>query len=90
MDTPDRPKKRDGAGKQQVFEAVTIVFLAISSARGAAQNQVDARGSSGVSMAPVRAAGVHSHRLNVAPQDMDMFYVLTRRASMPEYIGTGK
>jgi hypothetical protein len=34
------------------------------------------------------AAGVHSHVLSDVPEDTDVFYVLTRKPSMPEYIGT--
>jgi hypothetical protein len=33
-------------------------------------------------------AGWHTHVLTDAPEDTDVFYVLTRRPSIPEYIGT--
>ena len=33
-------------------------------------------------------AGTHSHILSNVPEDTDVFYVLTRKPSMPEYIGT--
>jgi hypothetical protein len=32
--------------------------------------------------------GSHSHVLSNVPEDTDVFYVLTRKPSMPEYIGT--
>jgi hypothetical protein len=32
--------------------------------------------------------GSHSHFLSNVPEDTDVFYVLTRKPSMPEYIGT--
>jgi hypothetical protein len=32
--------------------------------------------------------GAHSHVLSEVPEDTDVLYVLTRRPSMPEYIGT--
>ncbi len=35
-------------------------------------------------------AGVHSHVLSDVPEDTDVLYVLTRKPSIPEYIGTGK
>ncbi|HEY2496782.1 MAG TPA: hypothetical protein VGK24_06920 [Candidatus Angelobacter sp.] len=34
-------------------------------------------------------AGTHSHVLTDAPEDTDVFYVLTRKPLMPEYIGVG-
>ncbi|HKN23123.1 MAG TPA: hypothetical protein VJX73_16980 [Terracidiphilus sp.] len=34
--------------------------------------------------------GVHSHVLSDVPEDTDVLYVLTRRPSIPEYIGTAK
>jgi hypothetical protein len=34
--------------------------------------------------------GVHSHVLSDVPEDTDVFYVLNRRPSMPEYIAAGK
>ncbi|HVN18182.1 MAG TPA: hypothetical protein VMU05_05395 [Dongiaceae bacterium] len=34
------------------------------------------------------AAGVHSHVLSNCPEDSDVFLVLTRRSSIPEYVGT--
>jgi hypothetical protein len=35
-------------------------------------------------------AGMHSHVLSDVPEDTDVLYVLTRKPSMPEYIGAGK
>jgi hypothetical protein len=35
-------------------------------------------------------AGYHVHVLSDVPEDTDVLYVLTRRPSMPEYIGAGK
>ncbi len=35
-------------------------------------------------------AGIHSHVLSNVPEDTDVLYVLNRRPSIPEYIGTGK
>ncbi len=35
-------------------------------------------------------AGIHGHVLSDVPEDTDVLYVLTRRPSMPEYIGAGK
>ena len=35
-------------------------------------------------------SGVHSHVLSDVPEDTDVLYVLTRRPSTPEYIGTAK
>jgi hypothetical protein len=35
-------------------------------------------------------AGMHSHVLSDVVEDTDVLYVLTRRPSMPEYIGAGK
>lgn len=35
-------------------------------------------------------AGVHSHILSDVPEDTDVLYVLTRRPSLPEFIGTPK
>jgi hydrogenase maturation factor len=35
-------------------------------------------------------AGTHSHILSDVPEDTDVFYVLTRKPSIPEYIGAGK
>ena len=34
------------------------------------------------------AAGVHTHVLSDVPEDTDVFYVLTRKPSIPEMIGT--
>ncbi|HEY3703954.1 MAG TPA: hypothetical protein VGL22_02775 [Terracidiphilus sp.] len=34
------------------------------------------------------AGGTHSHVLSNVPEDTDVFYVLTRKPSMPEYIST--
>ncbi len=34
------------------------------------------------------AAGLHTHVLSDVPEDTDVFHVLARRPSMPEYIGT--
>jgi hypothetical protein len=34
------------------------------------------------------AGGVHNHVLSDVPEDTDVFYVLTRKPSAPEYIGT--
>jgi hypothetical protein len=34
------------------------------------------------------AGGTHSHVLSNVPEDTDVFYVLTRKPPMPEYIGT--
>ena len=34
------------------------------------------------------AGGIHSHVLSNVPEDTDVFYVLTRKPSMPEFIGT--
>jgi hypothetical protein len=36
------------------------------------------------------AAGYHTHVLSDVPEDTDVFYVLTRQPSVPEYIGTMK
>jgi hypothetical protein len=36
------------------------------------------------------AAGIHTHVLSDVPEDTDVFYVLTRQPSVPEYIGTLK
>lgn len=33
-------------------------------------------------------AGFHTHVLSNCPEDSDVFYVLTRRPSIPEYVGT--
>ena len=33
-------------------------------------------------------AGMHSHILSDVPEDTDVLYVLTRKPSMPEYVGT--
>jgi hypothetical protein len=33
-------------------------------------------------------AGVHTHVLSNVPEDSDVFYVLTRKPSIPEYVGT--
>jgi hypothetical protein len=35
-------------------------------------------------------AGTHNHVLSDVPEDTDVFYVLTRKPSIPEYIGAGK
>lgn len=35
-------------------------------------------------------AGIHAHTLSDVPEDTDVFYVLTRKPSIPEYIGAGK
>lgn len=35
------------------------------------------------------AAGVHNHVLSNVPEDTDVFFVLTRKPLMPEYVGTG-
>jgi hypothetical protein len=35
-------------------------------------------------------SGFHSHVLSDVPEDTDVLYVLTRRPSIPEYIGTAK
>jgi hypothetical protein len=35
-------------------------------------------------------AGVHVHVLSDVPEDTDVFYVLNRKPSIPEYIGAGK
>jgi hypothetical protein len=34
------------------------------------------------------AAGIHTHVLSNVPEDSDVFHVLTRKPSIPEYIGT--
>jgi hypothetical protein len=34
--------------------------------------------------------GYHTHILSNVPEDTDVFYVLTRKPSMPELVGTGK
>ena len=34
------------------------------------------------------AAGVHNHVLSNVPEDTDVFFVLTRKPLMPEYVGT--
>ena len=34
------------------------------------------------------AAGYHTHVLSLTPEDSDVFYVLTRKPSIPEYVGT--
>jgi hypothetical protein len=41
---------------------------------------------------PVRkgVAGSHSHVLSDVPEDTDVFYVLTRKPSIPEFVGAGK
>jgi hypothetical protein len=36
------------------------------------------------------AGGFHTHVLSDVPEDTDVFYVLTRKPSVPEMIGTGK
>ncbi len=33
-------------------------------------------------------AGTHTHVLTLTPEDSDVFYVLTRKPSVPEYVGT--
>jgi hypothetical protein len=33
-------------------------------------------------------AGSHTHVLSLTPEDSDVFYVLTRKPSIPEYVGT--
>jgi hypothetical protein len=33
-------------------------------------------------------AGYHAHVLSLTPEDSDVFYVLTRKPSIPEYVGT--
>jgi hypothetical protein len=33
-------------------------------------------------------AGIHTHVLSNVPEDSDVFYVLTRKPSIPEYVGT--
>jgi len=33
-------------------------------------------------------AGFHTHVLSNRPEDSDVFYVLTRRPLIPEYVGT--
>jgi len=33
-------------------------------------------------------AGTHTHVLTLSPEDSDVFYVLTRKPSLPEYVGT--
>lgn len=33
-------------------------------------------------------AGFHTHVLSGLPEDCDVFYVLTRKPHIPEYIGT--
>ncbi len=33
-------------------------------------------------------AGLHTHVLSNRPEDSDVFYVLTRKPSIPEYVGT--
>jgi hypothetical protein len=33
-------------------------------------------------------SGYHTHVLSLTPEDSDVFYVLTRRPSIPEYVGT--
>ncbi len=35
-------------------------------------------------------AGMHSHVLSDVPEDSDVLYVLTRKPSIPEYVGTQK
>ncbi len=35
------------------------------------------------------AAGTHNHVLSNVPEDTDVFFVLTRRPLMPEYVGVG-
>jgi hypothetical protein len=37
---------------------------------------------------PTQAGGYHSHELSGAPEDTDVFYVLNRKPSMPEFIST--
>jgi len=39
---------------------------------------------------PNAVGGYHTHILTDVPEDTDVLYVLTRRPSMPEYIGAGK
>jgi hypothetical protein len=34
------------------------------------------------------ASGYHTHVLSLTPEDSDVFYVLTRKPSIPEYVGT--
>jgi hypothetical protein len=36
------------------------------------------------------SAGFHVHVLSEVPEDSDVFYVLTRKPSMPEFIGVNK
>lgn len=33
-------------------------------------------------------SGLHTHVLSISPEDSDVFYVLTRKPSIPEYVGT--
>jgi hypothetical protein len=33
-------------------------------------------------------AGFHTHVLSNVPEDSDVFHVLTRKPSVPEYVGT--
>jgi hypothetical protein len=33
-------------------------------------------------------SGYHTHVLSLTPEDSDVFYVLTRKPSIPEYVGT--
>jgi hypothetical protein len=33
-------------------------------------------------------SGIHTHVLSSVPEDSDVFHVLTRKPSIPEYIGT--
>jgi hypothetical protein len=35
-------------------------------------------------------AGAHNHVLSDVPEDTDVFFVLTRRPLLPEYVGAGK
>jgi hypothetical protein len=39
---------------------------------------------------PNAVGGMHSHVLSNVPEDTDVLYVLNRKPSMPEYIGTAK
>lgn len=47
---------------------------------------IENRGDLPTGAAP--AAGFHTHVLSDVPEDTDVFYVLTRRPAVPEYIGT--
>jgi hypothetical protein len=33
-------------------------------------------------------SGYHTHVLSLTPEDSDVFHVLTRKPSIPEYVGT--